>query len=65
MYQQKIKFQFGSSMITKKYLSKKDKIYCGNKSIDVFTFEELLPNGRKHISVYSKNFPYKDTQRGG
>ena len=44
--------------VLKSRKSKNDKIYCGNKTIDVFTFDEKLPNGKSHTSVYSKNFPY-------
>ena len=32
-----------------------------NNIIDVFTFEELLPNKKKYISVYMKNFSYKNS----
>ena len=45
--------------ILKSRISKIDKIYCGNRTIDVFTFQEKLPNGKLYISVYLKNFPYQ------
>ena len=45
-----------NSEIIKSRISKNDKIYCGSKTIDVFTFQEKLPNGKSHISVYLKNF---------
>jgi len=48
-----------NSEILKSRTSKNDRIYCGNNTIDVFTFEEKLPNGRSYTSVYSKNFPYQ------
>ena len=41
--------------------SKNDKIYCGNRTIDVFTFEETLPNGKSFTTVYLKNFPYQNS----
>ena len=47
--------------ILKSKISDNDKIFCGEKKIDVFTFEELLPNGKKHKSVYSKNFPFQNS----
>ncbi len=50
-----------NSEIFKNLLSKNDIIYCGNKTIDVFTFEEKLPNGKFHKSVYLKDFPFKDS----
>ena len=40
----------------------KDRIiYCGNKKIDVFTFEEKLPNNKVHKTVYLKNFGYQNS----
>ena len=47
--------------ILKSRISKKDKIYCGNKSIDVFTFEEILPNGKKFKTVYLKNYTFQNS----
>ena len=50
-----------NSEVLKSRISKKDKIFCGNNIIEVFTFEELLPNKKKYISVYLKNFSYKNS----
>ena len=52
-----------NSEVLKSRISKSDKIYCGKKTIEVFTFEEILPNGKKHNTVYLKNFSlqYSDT----
>ena len=50
-----------SNEILKSRISKKDKIYCGNKSIDVFTFEEILPNGKKFKTVYLKNYTFQNS----
>jgi len=50
-----------SSEIIKSRISKKDLIFCGNKKIEVFTFEEVLPNGKKHIAVYSKNYSFQNS----
>ena len=47
--------------ILKSKISDNDEIFCGEKKIDVFTFEELLPNGKKYKSVYSKNFPFQNS----
>ena len=41
----------------KSKISSDDKIFCGSKSINVFTFEEILPNRKKFETVYLK----KDT----
>ena len=48
-----------NSEILKSRTSKTDKIFCGNRVIDVFTFEEKLTNNKSHVTVYLKNFPYK------
>ena len=50
-----------NSEILKSRISKKDIIYCGNKTIDVFTFEEILPNGKMHHTVYLKNYSFKNS----
>ena len=50
-----------NSEIIKSKISSSDVIFCGKKKIDVFTFEELLSNGKKHNTVYLKNFSYKNT----
>ena len=50
-----------NSEVFKSRLSSNDKIYCGNNTIDVFTFEEKLPNNKIHTTVYSKNFPFKNS----
>ena len=47
--------------VLKSKISDNYKIFCGEKKIDVFTFEELLPNGKKYKSVYSKNFPFQNS----
>jgi signal peptidase I len=50
-----------NSEVVKSRLSSSDKIYCGTYDLDVYTFEENLPNGIKHKSVYLKNFPYDNS----
>jgi signal peptidase I len=50
-----------NSEIIKSRISKNDKIFCGNRTIKVFTFEEILPNGKIFNSVYSQNFPYQNS----
>ncbi len=47
--------------IIKTKISTDDIIYCGSSKIDVVTFEEKLPNGKLHKSVYLKNFSFKDS----
>jgi len=50
-----------NSEILKSRISKNDIIFCGKKIIEVFTFEEVLPNKKIHNTVYSKNYTYKDS----
>ncbi len=41
--------------VLKSRISKEDIIYCGNNKIDVFTFEEVLPNQKKkHYCLFKK-----------
>ena len=49
------------SEILKSVISKNDKIYCGNRSIDVLTFEEKLTNDKSHKSVYLKDFSFQNS----
>ena len=50
-----------NSEILKTKISEKDLIYCGDKTINVFTFEEKLPNGKIYKTVYLKNFTFKNS----
>ena len=47
--------------ILKSKISINDKIYCGNNTIDVITFDEKLPNGKLHKTVYLKNNSFKNS----
>ena len=50
-----------NSEVLKSRLSSNVKIFCGKRKIDVFTFEEILPNKKKYISVYLKDFPFQNS----
>jgi signal peptidase I len=50
-----------NSEIIKSKISNNDKIYCGDKIIDVLTFEEKLPNKKIFTSVYLKDFTYQNS----
>ena len=50
-----------NSEVLKSKIKNDEKIFCGNNQIDTFKFNELLPNGKKHSSVYLKNFPYQNS----
>ena len=47
--------------IFKSRLSENDIIYCGDRKIEVFTFDEKLPNGKKYKTVYLKNFKFENS----
>ena len=49
------------SEILKSRISKTDIIYCGDKKIDVFTFEEKLPNNKVYKTVYLKNYSFQNS----
>ena len=50
-----------NSEILKSKILNKSKIYCGSKSIDVYKFEEKLPNGKKFHTVYLKDYTYQNS----
>ena len=50
-----------NSEILKSKILIKTKIYCGDKVIDVYKFEEKLPNGKKFYTVYLKNYTYQNS----
>ena len=52
-----------NSEIIKSRIAKNDEIYCGDSTIDVFTFEENLPNGKLHKSVYLKDYSYQNSDQ--
>ena len=47
--------------VFKSRISQNDVIFCGKQTIEVFTFEENLANGKSYNTVYLKNFPYQDS----
>ena len=54
-------FYLNNSEVIKAKISRNDKIYCGNRTIDVFTFEEILPDGKVFNSVYLKDYSYQNS----
>ena len=50
-----------NNLVLKSLISKTDTIYCGKKTIDVKTFEEKLPGGKIHKSVYLKDYSYQNS----
>ena len=52
-----------NSEVFKSRISKNDKIYSGKKNIEVFTFEESLPNGKKYNTVYLKDYSFQNSDK--
>ena len=50
-----------NSEILKANIAIKSKIYCGDRVIDVYKFEEKLPNGKIFYTVYLKNYTYQNS----
>ena len=50
-----------NSEIIKSIVSKNDKIFCGQNTINVNTFEEVLPNEKKYTAVYLKQYPFQNS----
>ena len=50
-----------NNQIFKSRVSKTDVIYCGKQTIEVNTFEEKLPNGKNHNTVYLKNYRFQNS----
>ena len=50
-----------NSEILKSKISIQSKIYCGERAIDVYKFEEKLPNGKKFFTVYLKDYTYQNS----
>ena len=47
--------------VLKSRISLKSKIYCGNDIINVYKFEEKLPNGKSFHTVYLENYTYQNS----
>ena len=43
-----------NSEIIKSKINSSNEIFCGNRKIDITTFEEILPNKKKFMTVYLK-----------
>ena len=47
--------------IFKSKINNKTTIFCGDKNIDVYRFEEKLSNGKKFHTVYLKDYTYQNS----
>jgi len=50
-----------NNQILKSNVSKTDVIYCGKQTIEVYTFEEKLANGKTYKTVYLKNYSFQNS----
>ena len=50
-----------NNQILKSRISKTDVIYCGKQTIEVNTYEEKLPNGKTHNTVYLKDYSFQNS----
>ena len=50
-----------NNQILKSRISQNDKIYCGNQTIDVNTFEGKTSKWKTHNSVYLKNYSFQNS----
>ncbi len=49
--------------VLKSIISKKEEVFCGNKKISTLTFNEKLPNGKRYIAAYSRNFSFQNSDK--
>ena len=47
----------------KTIISSTDIIYCGDKTVPVTTFDEILPNGKIYTSVYTKKYTFQNSDK--
>jgi len=52
-----------NNQVVKTIKSSSDIIYCGKKSISVNTFEEILPDGKVHKSVYAQKYTFQNSDK--
>ena len=51
------------NQILKTIISKDTKVSCGSKKISVNNFEEKLPNGKKYLASYRKNYSFQNSDK--
>ena len=52
-----------NNQILRTLISKDDKLYCGNYKIPVNIFEETLPDGKKYLASYRKDFTFQNSDK--
>jgi len=51
------------NQILKTLISSSKKVYCGNETINVNTFEEKLPNGKTYLATYRKDYTFQNSDK--
>ena len=51
------------NQVLKTLISSSEKVYCGNETFDVNTFEEKLPNGKTYIASYRKDYSFQNSDK--
>jgi signal peptidase I len=52
-----------NNQVVKTIKSSSDIIYCGNRSIPVNTFEEILPDGKVYNSAYTQKYSFQNSDK--
>jgi signal peptidase I len=52
-----------NNQVVKTIKSSSDIIYCGNRTIPVNTFEEILLDGKVHKSVYTQKYSFQNSDK--
>jgi len=52
-----------NNQVLKTIKSNNDSLYCGKTKINVNTFEEKLPNGKKYIASYRKDITFLNSDK--
>ena len=57
------KLYINNNQVLKNIKSSTDIIFCGNTTLPVNSFEEILPNGKIHTSVYSQKYTFQNSDK--
>ncbi len=52
-----------NNQILKSIISKSEQVFCSNKKFITYKFEEKLPNNKKYIAVYNKQFTFQNSDK--
>ena len=49
--------------IFKSLLERSDKVFCGSNELEVMLFEETLPNDKKYLASYGKQYTFQNSDK--